>query len=370
MKTKTNSQNVTANSASAKVEAIKLGLDVHAANIVVVAQLDGCPPQPAQRIGSERFVAWVKQLREKHPGATFHACYEAGPCGYWLHRELVALGVKSHVVAPVALNGRRKNDQRDARSLCEQLDRYTRGHTHAFSPVAVPTPEQEQQRALVRHRQALLKALGRCAQQGRSLMLQQGHRVRGKWWSKRRWDELKAALPAWLVALLEDFQAQAQLFHAQILAADKRIAELAKAKKIDAPRGIGALTWLTLLLEVLDWHRFKNRRQVASYTGLCPGEYSTGQTRRELSIDKHGNRRVRRALIEAAWRLAMWQPEYPPLQKLREAQGGRARKRAIVTVARRLAIDLWRIATGQMTREKAGLGAVATVNAAKAAPAA
>jgi hypothetical protein len=72
-------------------------------------------------------------------------------------------------------------------------------------------------------------------------------------------------------------------------------------------------------------------------------------------------------LIEAAWRLAMWQPDYPPLAKLRAAQGGRARKRAIVAVARRLAIDLWRLATAQTTLEKIGLGAVATANAAKAA---
>jgi transposase len=94
------------------------------------------------------------------------------------------------------------------------------------------------------------------------------------------------------------------------------------------------------LLEVSDWHRFKNRRQVASYTGLCPGEHASGETQRELSIDKHGNRRVRRVLIEAAWHLAMWQPDYPPLAKLRAAQGGRARKCAIVAGARRLVIDL------------------------------
>jgi transposase len=367
---KTNSKTSNQNSASAKVEVIKLGLDLHAAKVVVAAQLDGCPPQPTQRIATERFVAWIGQLKAKHPGAKIYACYEAGPCGYWLHRRLVELGVESYVVAPVALNGRRKNDQRDARALCEQLDRYLRGHRHAFSPVAVPTPEQEQERALVRHRQALLKSLGRCAQQGRSLMLQQGHRVRGKWWSLRRWEELKETLPTWLVALLADFQAQAQLFHRQILAQDKQIAELVQTKKVDAPRGIGALTWLTLLLEVIDWHRFKNRRQVASYTGLCPGEHSSGETRRELSIDKHGNRRVRRALIEAAWRLAMWQPDYPPLEKLRAAQGGRSRKRAIVAVARRLAIDLWRIATAQTTREKVGLGALATANATKVAKAA
>lgn len=366
----TNAQNQTSNRALAKVEAIKLGQDLHARHVVVAVQLDGCPPQPAQRVETERYVGWVEQLKKKHPGAKIYACYEAGPCGYWLHRRLEQIGVKSYVVAPVALNGRRKNDKRDARALCDQLDRYVGGNQHAFSKVAVPSPAQEQDRAVVRHRQALLKSLGRVGHQGRSLMLLQGVRVRGKWWSKRPWAELRPALPVWLVGILDDFVAQAQLLQAQIAAQDKCIEQLAKDRQISAPRGIGIRTWLTLLLEVIDWGRFQNRRQVASYTGLCPGEDSSGERRRELSIDKHGNRRVRRMLIEAAWRLVMWQPDYPPLEKLRQAQGGRARKRAIVAVARRLAIDLWRLATGQTTAEKVGLAAVNTVNAAKIAAAA
>src|SRR5215204_6977104 len=106
----TNAKKENTNIASAKVEVINLGLDLHAANVVVATQLDGCPPQPAQRVATERFVAWVQRLKEKYPGAKIHACYEAGPCGYWLHRQLEALGVKNYVVAPVALNGRRKND--------------------------------------------------------------------------------------------------------------------------------------------------------------------------------------------------------------------------------------------------------------------
>jgi transposase len=355
MKTNTIQRNGNSDRGGSKVEVIKLGEDVHAASITVVMQLDGCPPQPAQKIATERYVAWVRELKAKYPGAKIYACYEAGPCGYWLHRELEKLGVINYVVAPVALNGRRKTDKRDARSLCEQLDRYVRGHKKAFSVVKVPTPEQEQDRALLRHRSALAKALARCAQQGRSLCLLQGIRVRGSWWGKRRWPELKPTLPAWLRDILEDFQSQAQLLHQQIQATAVKIAEMAKAKNVEAPRGIGALTWLTLLLEVRDWHRFDNRREVASYTGLCAGEFSSGPSRREGSIDKQGNRRVRRALIEAVWRLLVWQPDYPPLERLLKAKGQRARKRAAVAVARRLAIDLWRLATGRTTLQKVGL---------------
>src|SRR5690606_2532313 len=107
--------------------------------------------------------------------------------------------------------------------------------------------------------------------------------------------------------------------------------------------------------EILDWHRFDNRRQVASYTGLCPSEQSSGQSRRQGGISKHGNPRVRHALVEACWRLLLWQPDYPPVKKRRAATGKRARKRAVVAAARRLAIDLWRLNTGQCRAEKLGL---------------
>jgi transposase len=350
-------RNESATGESSKVEVIELGLDVHATKSVVTAQFDGCPPQPSQRIATDDMLSWVRHLKQKHPGAKIYACYEAGPCGYWLQRGLAALGVECYVVAPVALNGRRKTDGRDSRALGEQLHRYVQGHKRAFSVVKVPTPQQEQDRALLRHRRALAKALARCAQQGRSLLLLQGRRVRGSWWGKRRWPELKATLPEWMHGLLADFQAQAQLLHEQIRATAVKIAELAKAKKIDAPHGLGELTGLTLELEMLDWGRFNNRREVGSYTGMCAGEFSSGLKRREGSIDKQGNRRVRHALVEAVWRLLVWQPDYPPLERLRAAKGQRSRKRAVVAVARRLAIDLWRLATGRTTREKVGLAA-------------
>jgi transposase len=353
----TNGQDNNETSAAAKVAVIKLGQDVHAASVVVTVQMDGCPPQPAQRIATAKYLGWVRMLQQRHPHAQIHACYEAGPCGYWLHRELTQLGVRNDVVAPVALNGRRKNDARDSRALGEQLDRYVRGHRHAFSPVKVPTPAQEQERGLLRHRTRLARTLARAAQQGRSLMLLEGLRVRGDWWGQRRWPELAATLPGWLRDLLGDLQAQAKLLQGQIRTLEAKIEALAETRKVAAPRGVGTRTWLTLALEVVDWSRFDNRRQVASYTGLCPGEFSSGESRREGSIDKHGNRRVRHALIEAVWRLVRWQPDYPPLERLRAAQGSRARRRAVVAVARRLAIDLWRLATGQTTPEKVGLAA-------------
>jgi len=125
---------------------IKLGLDVHAAKIAACVQIDGGTPQPSQLIASERIMAWIAALRARHPGARVISCYEAGPLGYVLHRELTAVGVENIVVTPQRLDtdGRdQKTDRLDARAVVERLDRFARGNRYALSIVRVPTPEQE-----------------------------------------------------------------------------------------------------------------------------------------------------------------------------------------------------------------------------------
>jgi transposase len=127
------------------------------------------------------------------------------------------------------------------------------------------------------------------------------------------------------------------------------------------PRGLGAMSSVIIDREIGDWHRFNNRRQVASYTGLCPGEYSSGNTRLQSCVTKHGNPRLRAALVELAWRLVRFQPNYKPIRKwnatLRKGAlaTGAARKKAIVAVARQLAVDLWRIRTGRLSAENLGI---------------
>ena len=104
------------------------------------------------------------------------------------------------------------------------------------------------------------------------------------------------------------------------------------------PVGVGALSWITLQLEIRGWGRFHNRRQVASYTGLCPGIHNSNGRGREGRINRCGNTIVRFTLIEMVWRLIRWQPEYPPIKKLRNALlSKRGKRRLIVAAARRLA---------------------------------
>ena len=333
---------------------IKLGLDVHAAQITVCRQEDGRLPQPAQKLGWAEVLVLVKEACAR--GARVYSCYEAGPCGYGLHRQLTALGASNLVVVPQrwdAQGQRVKTDRRDARELCDRLDRYLRGNPAAFSVVRVPTPEQEQRRALGRQRGALVKERQRCVVRGHGLMLAQGIQAPPQWWRAARWAGLQAQLPGWLRDQVGVWQQQAQRLEAEVTGWTRRVEQHSDGQLV--PKGVGRLTAALIAGEILDWQRFRNRRQVASYTGLCPSEDSSGTRRRQGGVTKHGNPRVRHPLVEAVWRLQLWQPQYPPLRKLHAALGARARKRAVVAAARRLAIDLWRLNTGQCSARQLGL---------------
>jgi transposase len=329
-------------------------LDVHAEQITVCRQIEGRLPQPAQKLSWPRCLGWMEA--HVRAGARVLSCYEAGPCGYGLHRQLSVWGVTNYVVAPQRWDerGRRvKTDRRDARELCQRLDRYARGNTEAFTVVTVPTMEQEQRRALGRQRGAVLKERNRCVLRGHGLMLAQGVQAPAQWWRPAVWGGFAAELPAWLRAAVGCWQAQAVGLDEALAGWTAQVEALSAGRP--RPKGLGALTAALLEGEILDWHRFHNRRQVGSYTGLCPSEASTGSRRRQGAVSKHGNPRVRHHLVEAVWRLLLWQPAYPPLRAVHAARGARARKRAVVAAARRLAVDLWRIHTGQCPAEKLGL---------------
>jgi transposase len=331
-----------------------MGLDVHAAQITVCRQVGDQVPQPAQRLGWLECVAWIEAHVEA--GALVHTVYEAGPCGYGLHRQLAGLGVTNLVVAPQRWdeqNKRVKTDARDARELCDRLDRYVRGNHTAFTVVRVPTPVQEQLRAVGRQRGRLLQERQRSVVRGHGLMLGQGVQAPADWWEPKVWPHWQLELPEWLRAQVQVWQQNAVQLDEQLAPWSEQVEKYGTTQVI--PKGLGQLTAGLLQMEILEWSRFSNRRQVASYTGLCPSEHSSGSRRRQGSISKHGNPRVRHQLVEAVWRLLQWQPDYPPLRQLRAATGKRTRKRLAVAAARRLAIDLWRINTGQCPAEKLGL---------------
>ena len=333
---------------------LKLGLDMHYRQVTVAMQEEDGPIKAVGRMNHDQFGGWVeKKLRE---GWEIHSCYEAGASGYWLHRQLVELGVKNLVVAPKAMGGakRQKTDRRDSGELVDSLDRYLRSkNKRALNPVAIPTVQQEQDRALVRYHRQLMADRQRCESRGKGLLCAQGIELRAKWWSAEGWKELKAQprLKAWMQEQLGAWRCKLLVLERQQAKVRKQIEGLAPG---ELPKGLGAYSAVALECEMKGIAHFKTARAVSSYTGLCPGIHSSDSKGKEGSINRCGNPSVRWNLVETMWRMLKWQPDYGPVRQLGSAlvRSKRAKKRLVVKAARELAVDLWRLQSGRVTAQE------------------
>lgn len=352
-----------------KVKLIKLAADVHKKDFKVCRQIGDQNIQPAQVFSPEEAFTWTLKQREAAEQVVF--CYEAGFSGFSLARKLQAQGVEAIVMCPQRLDERCKKvstDRRDARAIAGRLDRYKAGNTEALVPVRIPSEAEEDQRALARQRDQLLKARKQFEAQGRSLLHFKGLNCPAQWWrgTDTHWQlRIKAqAWPAAVVDLLEVYRRMALAAQQEIDTLTARLENEAAAhlpaSLPELPQGFGALSVELLRREVCDWGRFQNRRQVGSYFGMCAAENTSGDRQHQGSITKTGNPRGRHVLIETAWRVLNFQPDYRLVKKFapRIAQTkprSVARKKLIVALARQVGVDLWRLYTGQTTLTKLGL---------------
>ena len=355
------------------VELIKLGVDTHAGQYTFARMVDHLGMQPTQSLSPVAFLEFL--ARQKAMAQRVVMVYEAGPYGFSLYRQAVEVGVECLVCAPERLSRGRKrvNDKIDARELLNRLDRQLAGNSAALRLVHPPTIQQEMSRRLARERNTYRKERQRWMARGRSLLHTLGISRPGRWWELGRHGELIKLLterygPTVSDQAREELDHYLEFIHLAGKHLDQMTAQLRKAaqeKKTDRVKGVGLLSSELLDREMGDWTRFSNRRQVASYTGLCPGEDSSGDSQRSLSIDKHGNPRVRAVLVELAWLLPRYQPDYKPLQRWKWVfeKAGKApasmKKKAVVALARRLVIDLWRVKTGRARPQDLGLGLAA-----------
>lgn len=339
-------------------DTIKLGVDVHLRSYVVVAKVDGSAPGRARRLEPDEFIGYVRKL--KGQCRQLFSCYEAGCFGYTLHRKLLDMGVTNYVIRPVNWNehGKRvKTDARDAAAMALCLDGYLRGNDRSFSLVTVPSEQEERLRSLERQRDGLIKERKRNAAKGKGAARYYGQSLQGQWWKPARWELAKANLEPFLVELLEVHREVALQIDRQLAIVTERIEALSQPA---LPRGMGTVIFQTLELEARDWNRFASSRKVASYTGLCPTEDSSAERRFQGSVNKHGNPRMRRALVELVWLLMKWNSGYKGLDKWREEllssrlAAGR-KKKIVVAIARQLAVDWWKVRTGRTTPEALGL---------------
>lgn len=292
-----------------------IGLDVHKATIsVAVAQ--------GERGGEVRH--WgtipnrpdhIRKLVEKLAvhGSRLCFCYEAGPCGYGPHRQLVGLEHDCIVVAPslipVKAGGRVKTDRRDAVMLAK-LHR-----AGELTAVWVPDAAHEAMRDLVRARATAVRVTGKARQHLQGFLLRHGRIHPGKkGWTKayRRWlTTVRFEHPAQQI-VLQDYIHAVTDAEARIERLTGQIADLLPSwslapvvEAIQAMRGVAFIVAVTVVAEVGDFHRFDNPRQLMAYLGLTPSEHSSGASVRRGGIAKAGSGLARRVLIEGAWSYRM-----------------------------------------------------------------
>jgi len=290
-----------------------IGLDVHKDSIAVAVALPGrdIPELRGERAHAPKNVRkLVVQLINEFDGGPLLFCYEAGPCGYDLYRQLIELGQACMVVAPSKIpqkpGERIKTDRRDARKLAGYL------RSGDLSAVWVPDEEQESMRDLCRARGDMKVAQQKARQQLNAFVLRHGHR----WPSNRtRWTR---AHVNWLESLIFKHpwqQVALQEYVDAVRAATARVETMtglmlealpqwSMAPVVDslvALRGVDQLAAITLLAELGDLSRFDSPTQLMAYLGLVPSEHSSGSRRRQGAITRTGNRHARRLLVECAW---------------------------------------------------------------------
>ncbi|MFL9912239.1 IS110 family RNA-guided transposase [Paraburkholderia sp. RL17-337-BIB-A] len=322
-------------------------------------------PQAAARLQAVLNVIEQQKLKWSLPaGVRIVVSYEAGQDAFWICRALQAQGIECYVVDPASIpverhRRRAKTDRLDAIKLVINLRAWLRGERDRMHVVHVPSPQDEASRQLMRDRGQLQKEVLQHRDRMRKLLVTLGcwDEVDHKAFASRlARDEVRchdgAPLP---LELRERLLRECE----RLALAQQQLAALEKTRQASVPaparrrsdalarlKGIGEVGASRLALELF-WREFSNRRQVGACVGLVPQPYDSGQSQVDQGISRQGNRRVRALLVEMAWDWIRYQPGSALTQWFNQRTQGtgpnrRARRIAIVAVARRLAIALWR----------------------------
>ena len=294
--------------------------------------------------------------------------YEAGRDGFWLARWLRARGVECHVIHPTSVavsreHRRAKTDRLDVGLLKRSFLGWLRGEGRHCSMVAVPTREEEDGKRPLRERDRLVGEATRLVNRMKSLLALHG--IRG---FNVKLKKAAERLPALVTAEGEPLppHALAELSRAierlRCVKAQTRAIETASAKRLEATPvagphamtlvlarvvGVGIGTAELLVREALS-RNLRDRRAVARYAGVTGSPDESGRRRRERGLAKAGNARVRRALLQLAWRFLVHQPDCALVTwyRARTADGRAITKKVmIVALARKLFVALWELIT-------------------------
>jgi transposase len=287
-----------------------VGLDVHKETIAVsVAEPEGGEVRYMGEIPNtpDAVVKLVRRLRKE--GSKLSFCYEAGPCGYGLHRQLKELGQDCQVVAPSLIpkkpGDRVKTDRRDSLNLA-RLHR-----AGELTAVWVPDGAQEALRDLTRAREDMKHIQRQAKQRLLGFLLRHGKRFEGKdnWTQAHfRWmEEVKFEQPVQQI-VFQEYVDSVQAMTRRVGAFDEQMESAAREsvfwpviEGLMALRGVKLITATTIVAEIGDLRRFTTAPQLMAYLGVVPSEHSSGESKSRGGITKTGNGHVRRVLVESAW---------------------------------------------------------------------
>ena len=287
-----------------------VGLDVHKDSIsVAIARRGRAEPELRGQILStpEAVHTMVKRVAGRLKRVAF--CYEAGPCGYELYRQIRSLGYACVVVAPSLVptkpGDRVKTDPRDARNLARQF------RSGDLTPVWVPERDHEAVRDLTRAREDM-KGVERHGRQRLNAFLLRHRRIfpgRSRWGQAHfRWLETQKFETHEQQIVFQEYIDTVKQAQSRVKGLDEALAKAVESWEMEpvvtalmALRGVGLIAAATVIAELGDVTRFQSPRQLMAYLGLVPSEHSTGNKRRQGGITKTGNGHARRVLIEGAW---------------------------------------------------------------------
>jgi len=304
-----------------------VGLDVHSTSITVAVLEPGArQPRISQIQNDTKSIRRTFQRLKR--GTSLRCCYEAGPCGFELYRQLTAMGIHCEVIAPSLVpkkpGERIKTDRRDAAKLARL---YRAGELTA---IRVPTEDEEAVRDLIRARDDVRRDLMSARHRLSKFLIRHGRIYsQGAKWTQRHWHWIRdqAFDRRAELAVFEHYQLQVHLLLERLAALDKEIAAFAETPayrddvaRLSCLRGISTLSAMTLIAELQDFRRFEHPRQLMAYVGIVPSERSSGQKRRLGAITKTGNTHARRILVEAAWSYRRRPARGPQARRLFEGQ--------------------------------------------------
>jgi len=310
-----------------------VGLDAHKQFINVAMRTEGGDFVEWKVANEPRAVKRLaKKLVREAKGSEVRCCYEAGPCGYALQRQMMeAASVVVEVIAPTLIprkpGDRVKTDRRDARKLCELLQ------AGLLTEVRTPTEEDEALRDLSRCREDLTEDLMRARHRMGKMLLRRNIRYTGgtKAWTRKHRDWLRslsfenAALEAvfddYLLAITQ-LEERIKTVDAQIETAAAQDAHRGAIGWLRCFRGIDMVTAFGIYSELYDFRRFESPRKLMGYLGITPSEHSSGGKPNRGAITKTGNGHVRRLLVEAAQHYRHRPSTGVKLRKRREGQPG------------------------------------------------